>query len=80
VAPFAVVFGVAIDGNSLAFKAAGYAFLSIELVLFVAGGMLLHVSYRAMSEHFGIEVWFLNSPTFRDESFERWQVRNGIQT
>jgi hypothetical protein len=38
----------------------------------------MHQLNQAMSQRFGTKVWLLNSPTLRDDRFEEWCDRHGV--
>ena len=54
----------------------GLAALCASVFLF--GVVLRHWYYQAMSRHFGIHVWCLNSPTFQPEAFQAWCEKNAV--
>jgi hypothetical protein len=53
--------------------------VSVAAVLFVCMMIVLHQSFRFMSSYFGIRVWVLNAPSFRQPGFQKWCEKNGVQ-
>jgi hypothetical protein len=77
VAPYAVIWGLALGRGNRDLKVGVLLFLGLELALIVVGCVFLHRSWRAMSRHLGVKVRFFNSPTYNETAFDRWKIRNG---
>jgi hypothetical protein len=76
--PDVVAFGLAMNSPSDTFRVLTSVLLGVVVALFIVGCMYMRASFQAMSSHFGMRVWLLNSPTFRAGNFEKWKARNGL--
>jgi hypothetical protein len=50
-----------------------------DLALLVRGVVLMNRMYHELSMRFQRRVWFLNSPTLRENQFDSWCKRNGVE-